>query len=365
MSLRLLTLGAGLSLVASCHSPSKGPAADKNVPDAAVDIFDGAALPDAESLQADLSVDLGRAVADMSLGTEVFSQDSCALDAAEMCVGGPGARQVLRFSVETTNLGNADIALGPPAENEGFEFSACHGHFHFDGFATYRLIDSESQEVLAGRKQAFCLLDSEKYTADAASTKTYHCNNQGLSRGWADVYAAHLPCQFLDVTDLPNGSYELEVTVNPEGFLSESNPDNNTKRIPVVLGNPDLATPTELCPDLGTRYLDRLERECEWQSEGSFACEPGALTSAGCSANCGMGSCTGDPMLRVCDALTENCTAGIALAANNDRCGSDCPSANDFLCPGSGQVEVFSASFRQGQPYSCDLVVGSGPPISQ
>lgn len=55
----------------------------------------------------------------------------------------------------------------------------------------------------------------------------YTCLNQGISRGWADVYGRFLPCQWLDVTGLAPGDYTLRIVVNPLQTLVESDPTNN------------------------------------------------------------------------------------------------------------------------------------------
>ena len=63
----------------------------------------------------------------------------------------PGVRRILRFSVQTPNIGNADINLGDPnahvAANDGlYEFATCHNHFHFRHYT----IDSSSTPRPAG-----------------------------------------------------------------------------------------------------------------------------------------------------------------------------------------------------------------------
>ena len=35
-----------------------------------------------------------------------------------------------------------------------------------------------------------------------------------ISPGWADVYGTGLQCQWIDVTDVPDGNYRLRVRVN-------------------------------------------------------------------------------------------------------------------------------------------------------
>ncbi len=175
------------------------------------------------------------------------------------------------------------------------------------------------------------------------------------------MYAADLPCQFLDITDIDNGDYLLEVSVNPDGVLADADMTNNVATLPVSIGSEELATPTETCAALAPRYLDRLERECGWDFLGTFPCTPGTQTGAGCSQNCGIGSCSGDPMLRVCDASEPNCTSGIALRSNDNRCGGVCPMATEFLSPASGQLAVYAAAKTHGAPYECNLEIGPGP----
>jgi hypothetical protein len=311
----------------------------------------------------DLSIDMGRSRTDLSIATENFSADACELDLSEQCIGAAGARRLLRFSVETTNVGTGDVVLGTPSEANGFAYSECHGHFHFEGYATYRLLNPDGSEALGGRKQAFCLLDSEPYTPGAGSGGIYTCLNQGLQAGWADVYAADLPCQFLDITSVPDGDYTLSIEVNPEGVLADESSTNNIGSIAVRIGDSELETPTESCPDLEPRYLNRIERECEWDYVGEFNCTPGEQSSAACSQNCGMGSCTGDPMIRVCDAAESNCTSAVALADNDNRCGGICPLATNFLCPDSGRLAVYTASAEYAQPYTCNVVTGPGPDL--
>jgi hypothetical protein len=117
-----------------------------------------------------------------------------------------------------------------------FEYSPCHNHYHFTGFAEYALYDASGGGALAvaGRKQAFCLEDFERWDPNAGRAKFY-CGNQGISAGWADVYGSHLDCQWLDITDVAPGTYWLRVTVNPEQILQESNYANNAAEALIVL----------------------------------------------------------------------------------------------------------------------------------
>jgi hypothetical protein len=48
----------------------------------------------------------------------------------------PGQHTLIRFTVSTPNVGDADLVLGDPnapvAAGDGlYEFASCHGHYHF------------------------------------------------------------------------------------------------------------------------------------------------------------------------------------------------------------------------------------------
>ena len=164
-----------------------------------------------------------------------FRADDCAV--VEGCVGGEGARLLLRFDTVTANRGTGDLVVGltpPPGEsNETFQWSPCHMHHHYSNYIAYQLIDGAGTVVTA-RKQAFCLEDGEPIDVGAAPTG-YSCLNQGISRGWADVYSRYLACQWIDVTGMPSGDYTLRAEVNPLHTLPESNFDNNVFTVAVKL----------------------------------------------------------------------------------------------------------------------------------
>src|SRR6185369_6523342 len=128
--------------------------------------------------------------------TVTFSSSSCAV--IEGMVQ-RGTRRLLRFSTETRNQGTADIYLGDPATNPQFVYAPCHGHYHFNNYANYRLLDDSGQPVATGLKIGFCLLDSIRWDANAPSRAKYNCGNQGIQRGWGDVYDSSLDGQWIDI----------------------------------------------------------------------------------------------------------------------------------------------------------------------
>lgn len=156
----------------------------------------------------------------------------------------PGVRRYLIFNTETRNIGDADLVLGNPANNTNFVYAPCHRHYHFMDFADYRLVNSAGQPVAIGLKAGFCLLDSRHWSDSAPFGAKYDCNNQGIQRGWADVYPAYaqgtnlLSCQWVDITGLEAGIYMLEIEVNPIGRLPELTRTNNIARLSVVIDAP-------------------------------------------------------------------------------------------------------------------------------
>ena len=156
-----------------------------------------------------------------------FAADSCAV--VEGCVGAPGRRRLLRFATVTANLGTADLIVGVPPpmgeSNDVFQWSPCHMHHHVKNFASYELVDSAGTVVTA-RKQAFCLEDDRRIVL-GAQTHGYSCLNQGISRGYADVYGSDLACQWMDITDMAPGAYTLRIVANPLHIIVESDTTND------------------------------------------------------------------------------------------------------------------------------------------
>ncbi|MBT8493794.1 MAG: hypothetical protein KJO07_12095, partial [Deltaproteobacteria bacterium] len=142
MTMYLPTLISGTVTVAllACSSPPKS-VADAGIDDAGVEQIPDA-MPDAgiDAGTPDLTIYSPRTEVDFSIEERFFEANACELDPDENCVGGAGLRTLLRFSVETPNVGEGDLFMGTPsASNEDFQYSTCHAHFHFVGYAEYRL----------------------------------------------------------------------------------------------------------------------------------------------------------------------------------------------------------------------------------
>lgn len=184
----------------------------------------------------DLVVNAQRLKDEILFDQIVVDEKSCAV--AEGCVSGTGTRKLLRFSVEAVNQGQALLSVPPPPERPDlFKFSNCHGHYHFQGFATYGLLDKDGTEVLEGRKQAYCMEDTIQFHEgpNVACAKNHSCQDQGIQPGWSDLYGNALDCQWLDITDIPPGDYQIRVSVNPNRAFEEISLDNNTAVVPVTI----------------------------------------------------------------------------------------------------------------------------------
>jgi len=157
-----------------------------------------------------------------------------------------------------------------------------HGHTHFEAFAEYNLRrvndDGSPGEVVAGgTKTSFALMDSRAYDLSlpgAAEHSVYtdclleritpECEQvQGISVGWVDIYGKQLPGQVIDVTDVVDGDYWLEVIADPEARIVEADEQNNVSRILISLRQPDPETQHPQQPvstiDLGRVEARRIE----------------------------------------------------------------------------------------------------------
>jgi len=196
------------------------------------------------------------------LTTETFSADDCVVKEGQ--VGGAGTRRLLIFPYQTPNLGPGSLVIGDPtdpANSDVFEFAQCHQHYHFKKYAAYRLWvpadyvrfqelraqhpDLLSADIIAsyglnpvlGTKRGFCAVDSipaphfqgtrDKQTFISCGVGTIR-GNQGISVGWADEYIAKLDGQWVDVTNVADGDYILDVETNPDRLFQEARYDNNS-----------------------------------------------------------------------------------------------------------------------------------------
>jgi len=232
-----------------------------------------------------------------------IKENACSLQEANLV---PGQYRFLRFTVNTPNIGTADIFIGDPnrhwdpngdgdgSDSDGlFENNACHRHYHFRNYALYQLIAADGT-ITKARKNGFCMIDVAPYN-DGAPPKSWvyrACGrparpdlglpevpgNQGISVGYADQYYKWLVGQYFVLNDpnaalVPPGTYTLRIWVNPPftpkskndlcpatdaaGFchmFRESNYDNNIGQVVITI--PEHAGKTGYGPGSGSTPPD-------------------------------------------------------------------------------------------------------------
>jgi hypothetical protein len=135
-----------------------------------------------------------------------------------------------------------------------FENSDGHMHWHVRSAARFSIWSEDgTAEVARSAKVGFCLQDVTAIDSFApprvySSDATQYCRQgqpdaptifEGISRGWRDVYAAKLPFQWVDVSDVAPGRYLPAAQVDPDDFVIEGNEADN---------GPALAATTAIVP---------------------------------------------------------------------------------------------------------------------
>jgi hypothetical protein len=133
----------------------------------------------------------------------------------------------------------------------GFDSQKGHNHWHFEQFAQYRLLTAARKLAVRSEKVGFCIAPT-----DAVDLVLRHalwqpsfvglggqCGYQGalwvqeyMPIGWGDTYNQSKAGQAFDITNLPNGTYYIEVIANPLHKLYELSRTGNTSLRRVILG---------------------------------------------------------------------------------------------------------------------------------
>jgi hypothetical protein len=119
-----------------------------------------------------------------------------------------------------------------------------HFHFHFPHAADYQLTTDSGQVIADSPKNAvgFCLFDSYSQ-GGAFATDPCHAGEpdytgpirMGISPGSGDLYFAGLTDQWVDVTDVMPGEYQIKATADPDGVIRESDEGDNVKFFPITV----------------------------------------------------------------------------------------------------------------------------------
>jgi hypothetical protein len=149
-----------------------------------------------------------------------------------------------------------------------------HDHWHFRDFARYDLVDTAGRQRATSGKEAFCLAPTDSIDLllkgapahPGNSDLNTACGEAGsiwvrevLAVGWGDTYTQDRAGQAIDITGLPNGTYRIRVTANPDGRLVEASRADNVSLRTVVLGGV-AGSRTVRVPPVGL-----VDSEAEWE----------------------------------------------------------------------------------------------------
>jgi len=192
----------------------------------------------------DLVIDKDRFAESLLIEEVNFDTFTCAYH--EQCISGTGVRKLLRFDTTTINQGVANLRLGDPTRHpEEYAFSQCHNHYHFSGYAAYRLLDESGSLLARGHKQGYCMEDSNRQNflvgPYVPCTGVTTCEEPGISAGWTDTYGNSIDCQWIDITGLPDGEYWLEMELNVERRFLETTTENNGAALHVLIEGDEIS----------------------------------------------------------------------------------------------------------------------------
>ena len=131
----------------------------------------------------------------------------------------------------------------------GFDSGKGHNHWHFRQFAEYRLLSAAKKVVVRSQKVGFCIAPTDavdmllpravwapQFTGfGQCGSPTALWVREMMPVGWGDTYQQFLAGQAFDVTGLPNGTYFVQVTANPEHLLRETRYGNDTSLRRIIL----------------------------------------------------------------------------------------------------------------------------------
>lgn len=216
---------------------SSGP--EPNVPTVAAP--DPSTLPDLEALPA------------WGISTDSLDRRDQLQFAAVEWNAGPGSLAVEGFRRSTKRLMDAYQYFYDAAGNVvgrsrvgilHYDSRKGHEHWHFQEFARYSLLDSKGNKVVRSHKQSFCIAPTNPVDLTVAGASWQPeltglrsaCGaldaiwiRESLDPGWGDTYFQWRAGQSIDITHVPNGSYRLQVQVNPGHRLHEVSTANDTQ----------------------------------------------------------------------------------------------------------------------------------------
>ena len=197
------------------------------------------------------------------------------LPGGQISITGTGTSRVLQYTHDTFNGGTGPLIIQPfynqaTGTYQGtqyvysfngtqwtiaqqvplagvFVYDAAHGHFHFP-FAGYGLYTvnpdgTVGQAVAVSSKMGFCIDDSfiyDQWLPNAGALGnlgacTDPTSLRGLDIGAVDEYDQTDEGQSISLANVPDGTYWLRATVDPNNFFVESDKSNNETDVEIAI----------------------------------------------------------------------------------------------------------------------------------
>ena len=145
---------------------------------------------------------------------------------------------------DVTAPGVGGTPVAPPAgaaPTVRFEGNDDHNHYHLKNAAEYTLWtgDRSARVAIAQKTEAgFCIEDSDPAGGTYDVDQNHFCWQNhvtdgqttlvmGISPGFRDVYGSWLSYQWIDISDVAPGRYQLAARVDPSNVLAERDEGNN------------------------------------------------------------------------------------------------------------------------------------------
>ena len=178
--------------------------------------------------------------------------------AATVAVGGNGPLDVEAFRSNASPVmkayqyfyRNGKVVGRAPAGTMGFDKAKGHNHWHFEQFARYSLVSANKKLVVRSQKVGFCIAPTDAvnlllrnavwnpsfigFGGQCGSTTALWVREM-MPVGWGDTYQQFLAGQAFDITNVPNGTYYVEITANPKHVLKETSYSNDTSLRKVII----------------------------------------------------------------------------------------------------------------------------------
>jgi hypothetical protein len=132
----------------------------------------------------------------------------------------------------------------------GFDSAKGHNHWHFQQFAGYQLLSAGKKLVVRSQKVGFCIAPTDAVDmllpraqwqpqfigfGGQCGSPTALWVREMMPVGWGDTYQQFLAGQAFDITNLPNGTYFVEVIANPEHLLRETSYGNDVSLRKIII----------------------------------------------------------------------------------------------------------------------------------